>query len=107
VAASVAAQVSLEHADELAKTVELLKSERIRLMMELQKISYLKPYPTQSNFVLCQVIGRDAAELKTQLAQKHGVFIRYFNKPGLRDHIRISVGRPQDTDVLIKALQSV
>ena len=104
VAASVAAQVSLEHADELAKTVELLKSERTRLLAELQKIPYLKPYPTQSNFILCQVIGRDAAELKSRLAQEYGVFIRYFNKPGLRDHIRISVGRPQDTDVLVNAL---
>ena len=50
-------------------------------------------------------MGRDAAELKSQLAQEHGIFIRYFNKPGLRDHIRISVGRPQDTEVLIQALK--
>jgi histidinol-phosphate aminotransferase len=106
VAASVAAQVSLEHADELAKVVELLKSERIRLMSELQSISYLKPYPTQSNFILCQVVDRDAAELKAQLAQKHGILIRYFNKPGLRDHVRISVGRPRDTDTLVRALKT-
>ncbi len=104
VAASVAAQVSLEHTDELAKVVELLKNERQRLFTALQEIPYLKPYSTRSNFILCQVIGRDAAELKAKLAQEHGVFIRYFNKPGLRDHIRISVGRPQDTDALISAL---
>ncbi len=104
VAASVAAQVSLEHTDELAKVVELLKQERTRLYNALVEIPYLKPYPTQSNFILCQVIGQDAAELKAQLAQKHGIFIRYFNKAGLRDHIRISVGRPQDTDALISAL---
>lgn len=105
VAASVAAQASLEHVDELAKVVELLKNERTRLLTELQEIPYLKPYPTQSNFILCQVVGRDAADLKAQLAQKHGIFIRYFNKPGLRDHIRISVGRPQDTDTLLRALR--
>jgi histidinol-phosphate aminotransferase len=107
VAASVAAQVSLEHTDELEKVVEILKAERTKLLAELQKISYLKPYSTQSNFILCQVIGRDAAELKAQLAQQHGVFIRYFNKTGLRDHIRISVGRPQDTDVLLRALKEL
>ena len=105
VAASVAAQVSLEHADELAKVVERLKNERIRSYSALQEISYLKPYPTQSNFILCRVIDREAAELKLRLAQEHGIFIRYFNKPGLRDHIRISVGRPQDTDLLITALK--
>jgi len=106
VAASVAAQASLEYVGELTEVVELLKSERERLSAALQSISYLKPYPTQSNFILCRVIGRDAAELKAQLAQKHGVFIRYFNKPGLRDHIRISVGRPQDTDALLNALKT-
>ena len=105
VAASVAAQVSLEHTDELKKVVELLKEERARLFTALQEIPFIKPYSTQSNFILCQVVGRDAAELKARLAQEHGVFIRYFNKPGLRDHIRISVGRPQDTDVLVKALK--
>ena len=105
VAASIAAQVSLEHTNELKKVVELLKEERARLFTALQEIPFIKPYPTQSNFILCQVVGRDAAELKARLAQEHGVFIRYFNKPGLRDHIRISVGRPQDTDVLVKALK--
>lgn len=107
VAASVAAQVSLDHVDELLKVVEVLKHERDRLFQSLQKISYLKPYPTQSNFILCKVVQRDAAELKSRLAQEHGIFIRYFNKPGLRDHIRISVGRPEDTDTLTKALQSL
>lgn len=107
VAASVAAQVSLEHTNELAEVVEKLKNERTRLFAALQAIPYLKPFPTQSNFILCQVIGRDAAELKSKLAQEHGVFIRYFNKPGLRDAIRISVGRPQDTDVLISALKKL
>jgi histidinol-phosphate aminotransferase len=105
VAASVAAQVSLDHIDELSKVVELLKNERAQLFQFLQEISYLKPYASKSNFILCHVLGRDAAELKSRLAEKHGIFIRYFNKPGLHDHIRISVGRPQDTDALIEALK--
>lgn len=105
VAASVAAQVSLENTNQLAKVVELLKDERTRLFQALQNISFLKPYPTQSNFILCQVIDKDALDLKTKLANEHGIFIRYFNKPGLKDHIRISVGRPSDTDALIKALK--
>lgn len=103
VAASVAAQVSLAHADELATIVALLKDERERLFSTLQEISYLQPYPTRSNFILCRVIGRDASELKIRLAQEHGILVRYFNKPGLRDHIRISVGRPEDTDKLLSA----
>lgn len=107
VAASVAAQVSLEHVDELKKIVELLKTERERLYKELHDIPYLKPYPARSNFILCQVVGKDALQLKKDLAEKYGIFIRYFNKPGLKDCIRISVGRPQDTEVLINALKKL
>jgi histidinol-phosphate aminotransferase len=105
VAASVAAQVSLEHVDELSEVVERLFGERERLLTALQTIPCLKPYPTCSNFILCRVVGRDAAELKVRLAHEHGIFIRYFDKPGLRDHIRISVGRSEDTDALINALR--
>ena len=104
VAASVAAQVSLDHVDELSKIVELLINERERLFWSLQGIPYLQPYPTHSNFILCKVIERDAAALKSRLAQQYRIFVRYFNQPGLSDHIRISVGRPEDTDVLVKAL---
>jgi histidinol-phosphate aminotransferase len=107
VAASVAAQVSLAHVDELTTVVELLQNERQRLFESLGDIPYLQPYPSRSNFILCRVVGHDAAQLKTQLAQEYGIFVRYFNKPGLRDHIRISVGKPENTDALIKALQSV
>ena len=107
VAASVAAQVSLEYVDELRKVVELLKIERERLYEELHNIPYLKPYPTLSNFILCRVIDKDALHLKKDLADKHGIFIRYFNKPGLKDCIRISMGRPQDTDRLLEALKSL
>ena len=107
VAADVAAQVSLEHVDELKKIVDLLKSERERLFSALREIEYLDPYPTRSNFVLCRVLDKDAAKLKEQLAEEHGIFIRYFNKPGLSDHIRVSVGRPQDTGRLIDALKGM
>jgi histidinol-phosphate aminotransferase len=107
VAASVAAQVSLEHVDELKKIVELLKTERERLYEELHDISYLKPYPTRSNFILCRVTDKDALQLKKDLAEKYGIFIRYFNKPGLKDCIRISVGRSQDTDYVADCLRRI
>ena len=44
------------------------------------RIPYLRPYPSQSNFILCQVIGRDAHALKLALEQE-GILIRYYRKP--------------------------
>jgi histidinol-phosphate aminotransferase len=66
----------------------------------------LTPLPSQTNFVLCRVGGgRDARALKLALEQ-HGVLVRYFNREGLRDCIRISVGRPDQTDTLMTALRA-
>ena len=105
VAANVAAQVSLANTAELQEVINQLKIERERLFTALRELSFLQPYPTRANFILGRVVGRDAAELKTHLAQEHGILVRYFNKPGLSDHIRISVGRPQDTETLLNALK--
>src|SRR5258706_900179 len=107
VAASEAGIASLDDAEYLAKIVARLRAERRRLMDGLNKIPYLRTYPTHSNFILCQVSGRDAAQLKADLAEKYGIFIRYFNKPGLRDHVRVSVGKPEQTDALLKALKEI
>jgi histidinol-phosphate aminotransferase len=60
--------------------------------------------PSQANFVLCQVHGRDARALKLALEQQ-GILVRHYQKPGLENCIRISVGRPEQTDRLVSALQ--
>lgn len=107
VAASVAAIAALDDPQYLAWTVRTLVAERNRMAEELSAIPWLTVYPSNSNFILCRVKGRDAAQLKADLAAKYGIFIRYFSKPGLADCIRISVGKPEQTDALLEALQSI
>ena len=106
VAGSTAAIVSLENVDQLETRTSIIISERERLFVALEKIPWLEPYPSQANFILCKVTGRSAAQLKTDLAGQ-GILIRYFNKPGLLDHIRISVGKPEHTERLNKALSEL
>lgn len=106
VAASVAGLASLHHVDAIMAVVEKLKVERNRLFALLQTISYLQPYPTQANFILCRVLERDARHLKQALEQQ-GILVRYYNKPGLDNCIRISVGRPEQTDRLLSVLKGV
>jgi histidinol-phosphate aminotransferase len=107
VAASVAAIAALEDNAYISETVSLLLTERDRLMAGLKRISYLQPYPTCSNFILCRVSTIPAARLKKDLAEKYGILVRYFNKPGLWDFIRISVGKPEHTDALLQALSDL
>jgi histidinol-phosphate aminotransferase len=87
----------------LQANVDRLAAERDRLWAKLNAFDFLKPYPTQANFILCRVINRDAKALK-QALEAQGVLVRYFDKPGLQNCIRISVGQPQQTDRLCDAL---
>jgi histidinol dehydrogenase len=106
VPATTAATVSLQHAAEIQVTVRKLIAERERLFGLLRNVSFLKPYPSQANFILCQTPGRDAAAIKADLAQA-GILVRYFNKPGLTNHIRISVGKPEHSDALLAVLRDM
>jgi len=103
-AATAAAMAALEDRAYLEELVARIVEERERLWGLLAQIPYLKPYPSRANFVLCRVVGREARQLKQDL-DRIGILVRYFDKPGLTDHIRISVGRPQDTDALLAALR--
>jgi histidinol-phosphate aminotransferase len=103
VAANTAALAALEDAGYLAGCLAALTTERERLAAALARLDYLRPYPSRANFILCRVVGRDARALKLALEQ-HGILVRYFDKPGLTDCIRISVGKPEHTDRLLHAL---
>jgi histidinol-phosphate aminotransferase len=106
VAAEIAVKESLADLDFLYGRVKAIVKERARLLTELQKISWLKAYPSQANFVYCAVLKGSASELHQKL-QRKGVLVRYFENPLLKNSIRISVGKPEHTDALIKALREL
>ena len=103
VAGTAAAIASLEDVAYLMENVQKIVHEREQLRAALEQIDFLEPYPSHANFILCRVSGRPAAELKAELAQQ-GILIRYFNTPGLQEYIRISVGKPSETEALLKTL---
>jgi histidinol-phosphate aminotransferase len=106
VAAQVAVAESLQDKDYLLASVQKLILERQRLTDQLQKISWLTVYPSESNFIFCRVQNMDARDLHKQLQMK-GILVRYFDQPRIRDCIRFSVGKPEHTDALIKTLREI
>jgi histidinol-phosphate aminotransferase len=77
----------------------------------------MQAFPSQANFVLCRISERaplpagpsdgPAARRLKQALEQRGVMIRYFDRDGLRDCVRISVGRPDQTDKLIAAIEDI
>lgn len=62
--------------------------------------------PSGANFVFAQHASRPADELYRELKQK-GVLVRYFNKPGINNFLRITVGTDEELEILIQKLDSI
>ena len=105
-AALVAVEESLKDTDYLMESVDKIIAERRRLFAELKNVTWLRPYPSKANFILCDVLEGDAKTLYQKLQAK-GILVRYFDHPRIKDCIRVSIGKPEHTDALIKALREI
>jgi histidinol-phosphate aminotransferase len=105
-AAMAAVRETLFEIEYLMINVRKIIAERERLFGLLEEFNWLKPYPSQANFILCSVLNGRADALKNKLEDR-GVLVRHFNQPLLAEFIRISIGRPQDSDMLVKVLQEI
>ncbi|MBH76943.1 MAG: histidinol-phosphate transaminase [Dehalococcoidia bacterium] len=106
VAADAAARAALAHRDELLATVRTIVVERDRLSHEVGTLGWLVPYPSDANFVLFDVEKADASAIAASLRER-GVLVRHYDRADLSNKLRISAGRPQDTDRLVKAFKEV
>jgi histidinol-phosphate aminotransferase len=106
VAAEQAILASLEDVDALRANVDLILAERERLLERLAQIPWLRSFPSEANFVLCEVRGLSARDVRDQL-RRQGVMIRYYDYVGLRNCIRITVGKREHSDRVLEALKTI
>jgi histidinol-phosphate aminotransferase len=106
VAASVAMLAALQDRDVLDERACNITGTRNRLVEMLGTIDWVRPYPTDANFVLCRLDGVDAVEVKERLARR-GIFVRHFDTPMLRNHMRISVGLEEHNAIVADALREI
>lgn len=102
-AAVAAALATLDDLEERAEKVERLRAERERLAGRLAALPFLQVYPSEANFLLCRVIGMEATTLFAVL-EKEGIRVRHYDTPGLRDCLRISIGKPEATGRITRVL---
>ncbi|MBI5947645.1 MAG: histidinol-phosphate transaminase [Chloroflexi bacterium] len=106
VAADVAARTAIAHRGVIRETVAAIVAERERMVRLIAELGWLEPVPSEANFVLFRVLGRRAKDVRDAL-RKQGVLVRYYDRPDLANYIRISAGRPEDTDRLLAALRNL
>ena len=93
------------------KTKEFLVICSVLLLTSQVLLAYLGSMRSanQGMALLCvQVVGgQDAKAVKDTLATEHGIMVRHYAKKELSGYIRISVGRPEDTQKLLAALRGM
>lgn len=106
VVAERAAVIIMQNLPKSEEKIGQIVEQREILFEELKKISWLKPYSSQTNFILCKVEGFSARKVQQHL-RKLGILIRHFDKPGLSDYIRISIGTQEQIKTLLYALKGI
>ncbi|HEY6879064.1 MAG TPA: histidinol-phosphate transaminase [Polyangiales bacterium] len=62
--------------------------------------------PSSTNFVFAHHPARSAEQLAIALRAR-GVLVRFFKKPRIDQHLRITVGLPEQCDALLSALEQI
>jgi histidinol-phosphate aminotransferase len=96
---------ALEHADEYERQAALLRSERERLLAALAAMPGVQPFPSEANMILVRVPDSKAA---FEGMKARGVLIKHIAglHPLLANCLRLTVGTPEENDLMIRALQA-
>ncbi len=103
-----AALVAIEHfQSHFAPLIEQLKAERARLISALNALPGVHAYPSAANFVLAR-FDQPVEAVFMGLLDLAGILIRDVSTyPSLDGHLRISLGTPDENDLLIRTLATL
>ena len=99
----VAAVAALKDTVYLRQTVKKILATRRRLIKELEKLKY-KVYPSATNFIFACPPDNDGKSCYQYLKSRK-ILVRFWDKPRLKEGVRITVGTDKEVDVLISALK--
>lgn len=99
-----AAMQALQHHKQVSHWVEQIRHERERLTSRLQLLACVEHiYPSEANFILVRF--KQAANIFQHLMQK-GIIVRdRSNAVHCHNCLRISIGKPEENDRLLQALE--
>lgn len=102
-------QICEKYQSEYKSSLILLRNERKRLFDELNKLSFLKVFPSQANFLMIELVGKyTAKELTEILLSQYNILIKDLSgKANGRQLIRIAIRGESDNDYLVSCLQKI
>jgi histidinol-phosphate aminotransferase len=102
-----AAEVAVElYEDELRPLVRKIIAERERLYGELSRIAGLTPVRSLANFMVVRSTI-DPRTIFSELIERDILIRDVSGYPMLKDYFRLSVGTPEENDLLLRALREI
>lgn len=102
---ALAATAAIEDQESARKSWEFVRGERQRLSSELMQLGW-SVTKSQANFILATAPNGRGRDVYDGLKQQ-GILVRYFDKPGLTDKIRITVGQSQENNALLAGIKAL
>jgi histidinol-phosphate aminotransferase len=102
-----AAEVAVEmYEDELRPLVRRIIAERERLFGELERIAGLTPVRSSANFMVVKS-SLDPKQVFAELLKRDILIRDVSGYPMLSDYFRLSVGTPEENDLLLNAFREI
>ena len=100
-------QISEKYKKDYASSLDKIKKSREILMEGLKEISFLRPIPSQANYIMCQVTGNfTSSQLAWKLLEKN-LFIKDLSGKVKGEYIRIAVRTEEDNERLLSELKNL
>ncbi|MEO8256331.1 MAG: histidinol-phosphate transaminase [Acidobacteriota bacterium] len=100
-----AACAALDDAEYARGRWQAIRAERARLSAELERRRFVV-IPSQANFLLVTAPDQLHTGWLYAALKERGVLVRFFDRPGLDNRLRITVGARQENDTLLEALDA-
>ena len=79
--------------------------ERKRLTDEISKLN-VEVIPSDANFILVKMSETAAMKIFWELKERK-ILVRHFNKKGLYQYLRVTIGKPEDNNLFLKAFTEI
>lgn len=103
-------QIMEKYNKDYVASLAKLRTARAKLVQGLENIPYIKVFPSQANYVMCELSGITGHELCCLLLKKDILIKDLTKKVGKADgrqYIRLAVRDEKDNDALVAALKEV
>ena len=96
--------ISIEDEEYYRATTEKIKRTRGETEARLKALGFDVP-ESSANFIFAGAGSEERAKEILGFLREAGIYVRHFDKPDIKDRLRISIGKPEDMEILFRRLE--